>query len=143
MWTGRRERLLGALLPLLIFLGVDRLVVFVRARLRFDHRGFALEERKKLIMSWSVSAVGKPAAVAASIESQFAASQCAEPEETVRQSARAAIAATLKAQREDSAVQVIASGSMSTSYNEETKTWGPPLTNQLEIAIRPLYGFVE
>lgn len=94
-------------------------------------------------MSWSVQAVGKPAAVAASIELQFAASVCAEPEETVRQAARATIAGALKAQREDSVVQVSASGSMSTTYNTETKTWGAPLTNNLEIKVQPLYGYVE
>ncbi len=95
-------------------------------------------------MSWSVSAVGKPSAVAASIESQFSrGSGCAEPEETVRQSARVVIAAVLTAQREDSAIQVSASGSMSTSYNEKTETWGEPLNNQLEIKIQPLFGFVE
>lgn len=94
-------------------------------------------------MSWSVSAVGKPVAVAAAIEQQFAGSACAEPEETVRQSARAAIAAALKAQRDDSIVQVVASGSMNTSYNQETKSWGPPVNNTLEIKVQPLYGFVE
>lgn len=75
-------------------------------------------------MSWSVGAVGKPKAVAESVEKQFAASTCQEPEETVRQAARAAIAAALAAQREDSAVQVIASGSQSSSYVDNK--WGAP-----------------
>lgn len=94
-------------------------------------------------MSWSVAAVGKPVAVAAAIEAQFASTSCAEPEETVRQSARATIAAALKAQREDSAVQVSASGSMSTTYNAESKTWGAPYNNTLQILVQPLYGFAE
>lgn len=94
-------------------------------------------------MSWSVSAVGKPAAVSASIERQFASTSCAEPEETVRQAARVVVAAAIAAQRPDCAVQVSASGSMSTSYNEDLKTWGAPFTNQLSITVQPLYGFLE
>ena len=95
-------------------------------------------------MSWSVTALGKAPAVAAVIEKQFAgASPCAEPEEALRQAARGVIGAALAAQRPDSVVRVIASGSMLTTYNEETKSWGPPLTNSLEIRVEPLGGFVE
>lgn len=89
-------------------------------------------------MSWSVSAIGKPEAAARSIEDQFASSKCAEPEETVRQSARATIAASLAAQRPDLVVHVTASGHMSNTYNEETKKFGPPVTNSLEIRVNPL-----
>lgn len=94
-------------------------------------------------MSWSVSAVGRPPAVAAVIETQFAASSCSEPEETVRQAARKVIAEALAAQRPDSAVKVSASGSQQSSYNQESKSWGAPYQNSLEIKVEPLYGFVE
>lgn len=96
-------------------------------------------------MSWSVSVVGKLPAVKAAVEAQFTdpRSVCAEPEETVRQAARAAIAAALQAQREDSVVRVTAGGSMINTYNKETGSWGAPYSNHLEIHIEPLYGFVE
>ena len=95
-------------------------------------------------MSWSVSAIGKPVAVAANIENAFSsATPCAEPEETVRQSARRLIADCLNAQRPDSVVQVSASGSMAQTYDQTMKTWGPPVNNQVEIKINPVYGFVE
>lgn len=91
-------------------------------------------------MSWSVHGVGKSAAVAALIEKQFtSAGPCAEPEETVRQAARATIAAALAGQ--EGAVQVSASGSQSSTYNEGN--WGPPHTNTLVIQINPLVGFAE
>jgi superfamily II helicase len=94
-------------------------------------------------MSWGVSAVGKPPAVLASIEKQFSQSSCAEPEETVRQSARAAIKAALEAQRPDSIVQVIASGHQIGTYDADTKLWGAPFQNQLEVKVLPLGGYVE
>ena len=94
-------------------------------------------------MSWSVSAVGKPPAVLASIETQFSQSSCAEPEETVRQGARAVIRAALEAQRPDSIVQVNASGSQQTTFNLETQLWGAPFQNQLEVKVMPLFGYVE
>ena len=88
-------------------------------------------------MSWSVNAIGKSAAVAASIEKQFAAHFCNEPEETVRQSARATIASALAAQtKSNTAVKVMASGSQS-SYGTDG------FTNNLSITIEPQYGFVE
>jgi len=91
-------------------------------------------------MSWSVTAIGKPAAVAAAIESQFAQSKCAEPEESIRQSARAAIAAALAAQSPSTAVKVSAYGSQSTFY----KTGQPDgVTNNLSITIEPQQNFVE
>lgn len=97
-------------------------------------------------MSWSVSAIGKKAAVAASIEKQFASTQCSEPEESVRQKARALIAATLAASTSD-VVKVDASGSASSTpvYAEDQKTvtaWKQ--TDQtLRLSIEPMWGFVE
>jgi hypothetical protein len=89
-------------------------------------------------MSWSAYATGKPAKARATIEAGFAGSKCAEPEETIRLAAKEVILAALAGQREDSVVQVMASGSMSQSYSEETKKWGEPVTNNLEIKVTSL-----
>jgi hypothetical protein len=93
-------------------------------------------------MSWSVSAVGKPEAVALSIGAQFdAASVCGEPEETIRQQAREMIQTALCAQKSDSVVQVSANGSQSSTFIDGK--WGAPYTNNLEIKVQPIHGFVE
>lgn len=90
-------------------------------------------------MSWSVSAIGKPVAVAAKVAKDFAAYKCAEPEETIRQMVGTAIAAALKAYPETHAVKVDASGS------QQGGSTGPQATyvNQLSVKIEPIYGFVE
>jgi hypothetical protein len=49
-------------------------------------------------MSWGVSAIGRAPAVGAAIERQFESGKCAEPEESIRQAARALIAASIAAQ---------------------------------------------
>lgn len=92
-------------------------------------------------MSWSVNAVGKAPAVARAIEEQFdRQGKCAEPEETVRISARAVIAAALKAQGDNVIVKVAASGSQGMyNWNKEPKE----NSNQLSISIDPIYGFCE
>lgn len=88
-------------------------------------------------MSWSVSAVGKPAAVAAKLNDDFARmSPCVEPEETIRQSARSMISTALGSFRADQPVRVEASGSQNTIDNE-------PQYNQLKVSIEPIWGFVE
>lgn len=92
-------------------------------------------------MSWSVGGIGKAQAVATSIEAQFAQSKCSDPEESVRQAARAAIAAALVAQNVGTVVKVTASGSQSTRYDLAGKPAG--FTNQLSIVIEPQWGFVE
>lgn len=93
-------------------------------------------------MSWSVYGVGKPEAVAKRIEEQFTQqSPCAEPEETIRQSARATIAASLAGQRPDMVIQVQAGGCMQSTYDQGT--YGPPFQNSLNIDIKPIPGFVE
>lgn len=87
-------------------------------------------------MSWSVSAVGKAPAVAISIEKQFANQPvCMEPEETVRQSIRVALSASLAGQRPNVALKVTASGSMSTDNG--------PVHNSFNVAVEPIYGFIE
>lgn len=90
-------------------------------------------------MSWSVAAVGKAKAVRASIAEQFTKNPCAEPEETVRQAAAKAIDVALAAQDESQPVEVTASGSQ--SFRDWQNKTG--ISNQLTMAIRPLYGFVE
>jgi hypothetical protein len=93
-------------------------------------------------MSWSVSGVGKAPALAAKLEKDFAnQSKCAEPEETVRQAARAVIAAALAGQDSGKAIKVDASGSMS-NYAEYPSTEAK-ISNTLSISVTPLYGFVE
>jgi hypothetical protein len=83
-------------------------------------------------MSWSVAAIGKAAAVAAKIEQDFAGmGKCAEPEETVKQSARATLAASLAAQDPTAVVKVSASGSQSTDYTTKS------VRNQMSISIEP------
>ena len=90
-------------------------------------------------MSWSVSAVGKPAAVAAKLEKDFNNIHCAEPEETIKNSVAAAVAAGLKAFPPTMAVHVEATGSQ--------RTTNPMLPeeklNELSVKLGPLFGFVE
>jgi len=89
-------------------------------------------------MSWSVGAVGKAPAVRAAIAKQFAGQgKCTEPEETVRQAAISIIDAALAGQGDPVAVRVIASGSQGKAYPTEA------ITNNLSIAIEPLFVFVE
>lgn len=92
-------------------------------------------------MSWSVLAIGTPEAVAVSIEKQFAQqSTCSEPEETVRQSARGLIAASLNAQHPGGAVKVQAFGSQSSW----TDAGGAKrVTNSLKIEVEPISGFLS
>jgi hypothetical protein len=93
-------------------------------------------------MSWSVGGIGKAKALAAKIENDFAnTTACAEPEETVRQAARAVIAAALAGQHESKAIKVSASGSMS-NYAEWPSTEAK-VSNSLTITVEPQYGFVE
>jgi hypothetical protein len=91
-------------------------------------------------MSWSVSAIGKPAAVAAKVAADLAQYRCTEPEEAVRQLAGTLLSTALCAQHPDSVVQVSASGSQSNRYVDgKVDGW----TNSLEVKVQPLSGFVE
>lgn len=93
-------------------------------------------------MSWSVRAIGKPAAVGAAIAKQFdSCSPCSEPEETVRQGAKAAILKAVEAQDPGLPVSVSAQGSQEATYYDGK--WGAPYTIQLSLEVKPLYGFVE
>ena len=86
-------------------------------------------------MSWSVSAIGKPAAVAAKLAEDFARINCAQPEHTIKNAVAIAIEAGLRAYPESYAVKVEASGSQSAS------TGG--IVNQLSVKIDPVWGFCE
>lgn len=86
-------------------------------------------------MSWSVSAVGKPTAVAAKCQEELTRFKCIDPEEGVKLAAASTIAAALAAQNPQSAVKVMASGHQSGT--------GETATNTLNISVEPLYGFVE
>jgi len=89
-------------------------------------------------MSWSVAAIGKPAAVRAAIADQFAkGGKCAEPEETVRLAAASVMDAALAGQTDPTkAVKASADGSMSQYANLV-------VTDSLTMSIEPLWGFVE
>ena len=87
-------------------------------------------------MSWSVSALGKPEAVAKSLAESFTRNKCMEPEETIRQLAGQAIATSLAAFPPATVVKVSASG------NQSTATDGRAV-NQLSVTIEPLYQFLE
>ena len=91
-------------------------------------------------MSWSVSAVGKPPAVRASIAERFTRNKCSEPEESIRQAAAAIIDKAIEAQGDKVALQVDASGSQSADYSTQPPTVG---SNTLHIKLQPIYGFVE
>lgn len=90
-------------------------------------------------MSWSVAALGKPAAVRTEIAKQFTnGSKCSEPEESIRQAAAVTIDAALAAHTDPSkAVRVAASGSQSQDFTSKA------VSNSLSIGIEPMYGFVE
>ncbi len=88
-------------------------------------------------MSWSVSAIGRAPAVGAAIEKQFEGGKCAEPEESIRQSARALIAASIAAQDSAKILKVMANGHQSTSGDKV-------VSNSLNISVEPQqWNFVE
>lgn len=93
-------------------------------------------------MSWSVSAIGKPAAVAAKVEADLSSYKCADPEEGVKQAACAAILAGLKAQAANSVVRVAASGHQQPVYGKDAQQTGE-FQNTLNVTVEPIYGFVE
>lgn len=90
-------------------------------------------------MSWSVGAVGKAPKVAEKLAGQFAGIKCAEPEETIKNHAAAAVAAALAAFPEEAAVSVSANGSQ---YVPDSKNPGIAI-NSLNLKIEQIYGFVE
>jgi len=90
-------------------------------------------------MSWSVNAVGKPAAVAAKLAKDLANIRCSEPEETIKHSAATAIAAALAVYPPSWAVLVAASG----SQHAPDSTKPDELVNGFFFKVEPVYGFIE
>ena len=90
-------------------------------------------------MSWSTSAIGKPAAVAAQVEKTLSNIKCMEPEETIKNTIKGILATALAAFPPNMAVKVDANGSQSVP-DSATPT---VTTNSLYVKIEPLYGFVE
>lgn len=90
-------------------------------------------------MSWSVSAVGKPAAVAAKLAADFARITCNEPEASIKNNTATSIASALAAMPGSCAVQVEASGSQYVPDASKPEV----AINTLSVKIVPLYGFVE
>lgn len=91
-------------------------------------------------MSWSVNAVGKPAAVAAKLAIDFSRITCSEPEQTIKNHVAESVAVALAVFPPNYAVRVLASGSQGcpdSSKAPEEKY------NQLSVSIEPIYGFVE
>lgn len=92
-------------------------------------------------MSWSFSAVGKPSAVARAIEessnNKLTGQSLAEWQE-----AKPAIAALVKANTDDMAVRVSASGSASWDY-KGTPEPQEKTHSQCACTIEAIYGFVE
>ena len=93
-------------------------------------------------MSWSVAAIGKPAAALKSLTEQFDRITCTEPEQSIKSLVKTAIEKALAAYPESSAVDVRASGSQSQAYGPDNKLAEGKFTNQLSVEIKPLYGFV-
>ncbi len=86
--------------------------------------------------------MGRAAAVAKRIELDFSVMpRCAEPEESIRRSARATIATALMAQEPSTIVKVCASGSQSAHFGPDNRQSGH--INFLRIEITPQFGFVE
>jgi hypothetical protein len=88
-------------------------------------------------MSWSIIAVGKPAAVAAKVQADLAAHTCDEPEEGVKRAAGQAILAAINAQSPDTVVSVNASGS------QRSVPGKGGFENTLIVNVTPIYSFVE
>lgn len=94
-------------------------------------------------MSWSVQAVGKPAAVAEKLAADFAKIKCSEPEETIKNSVASIIATSLAAYPAEFAVKVDACGSQSPSYDAKSSQLDGGQINNLTVKIEPLYGYVS
>lgn len=90
-------------------------------------------------MSWSTTAIGKPAAVAAKVKEDIERYKCAEPEESIKNSIGQSIYAALACFPEGTAVRVEASGSQ---YVPDASKPDAAI-NTLNVKIEPLYGFIE
>lgn len=89
-------------------------------------------------MSWSISSIGKPAAVAKEVARRAASVRCAEPEESVKNTVAEIVAKLAATMPIASVVKVEASGSQAKSYDQ-----ADALTHSLSVKIETVYGFVE
>lgn len=87
-------------------------------------------------MSWSISAIGKPGAVAAKVVRDTSMNRCNEPEESIKRAAVTAIVAALDSYPPNSVVRVTASGSQ---YVDN----GVVKYNDLSVRVEPVHGFTE
>lgn len=94
-------------------------------------------------MSWSFQAVGRASAVIDKARKDLAAIKCSEPEETIKNTALTIVEASLSAMPEASAVKITANGSQSTAYGPDNKPVEGKFTNNFNLTIEPLWGFVE
>ena len=89
-------------------------------------------------MSWSISMVGKSPAVVAKAKIQLTNQKCSEPEETIKGKILDVIETCLSAFPADHPVEVSAIGSQSTDAAK------PGIAvNQLQVTVKPLWGFIE
>ncbi|HWH56987.1 MAG TPA: hypothetical protein VN682_05105 [Terriglobales bacterium] len=95
-------------------------------------------------MSWSVVAVGKAPAVAASLEKSFASISCAEPEQTIKNAVAQVVATALSAYNPNMPVRVEASGSQShDDWNKPEAEKTGTKANYLSVNIEPIWNFAE
>ena len=88
-------------------------------------------------MSWSFTAVGKPAAILAKAEADMTRYKCAEPEEQIKTKVLGIIKASLLVYPDVAAVEISASGSQ-----QPTDQPGR-FMNSVSVVIKPIYGFIE
>lgn len=100
-------------------------------------------------MSWSVSAKGKKPAVAAAVDSQFNSATCQEPEQSLKEQARALVAALMTATEDTAVLSVEAAGTAHSIavYGDPERpnavTEWKQLRHSIKISVEPIWGFVE
>lgn len=97
-------------------------------------------------MSWSVSYIGKPRAVAAKAAEDFEKIQTHgfhEPEAEVVEHVAKLIAAALSGYPDDLAVKVASYGSQGDPFHHDPEKRGKFGVNTVSISIEAMYGFVE
>lgn len=97
-------------------------------------------------MSWSFYATGKPAAMVARARVEFGKIKCSEPEEAIKGKVLNILEVSLLAMPENAVVRIEAGGSQSQAYDMAPDGWGAVVgkfTNQLNLKIEPIFGFVE
>lgn len=90
-------------------------------------------------MSWSIAVVGRAHGVAAYAEKHFNLTKCEEPEESIKQKVAEIVQIACGNMPEDSAIEIIASGSQYCTKRDDKQTDA----HSVSVSIRPLFGFVE